>query len=119
MRGTRNFCRGGGGGVQARRPENSLDIVFSVLSLFYSLQRGSKDFIAEKIIFSQESRGGQHFSGGGGVQMLISIETHITCDFPGGGGSGPPIPSGFAHTEGLPSTMPAQLSNGNRCLIFG
>ena len=28
--------------------------------------------------------------GGGGVQMLISIETHITCDFPGG--SGPPIP---------------------------
>ena len=26
--------------------------------------------------------------------MLISIETHITCDFAGGGGggSGPPIP---------------------------
>ena len=21
--------------------------------------------------------------------MLISIETHITCDFPGGGGGGP------------------------------
>ena len=30
--------------------------------------------------------------GGGGVQMLISIETHIrTCYFPGGV-SGPPIP---------------------------
>ena len=30
--------------------------------------------------------GGPTFSrGGGGVQMLISIETHITCDFPGGG----------------------------------
>ena len=28
----------------------------------------------------------------GGVQMLISIETLITCNFPGGGGSGPPIP---------------------------
>ena len=29
----------------------------------------------------------------GGVRMLISIETHITCDFPGGGGwSGSPIP---------------------------
>ena len=28
-----------------------------------------------------------------GVQMLISIETHITCDFTGGGGSpDPPIP---------------------------
>ena len=36
------------------------------------------------------------FLGGGlgGVQILISIETYITCDFSGGGGggSGPPIP---------------------------
>ena len=33
----------------------------------------------------------QFFPGGGGVQMLISIETHIrTCYFPGGM-SGPPI----------------------------
>ena len=33
-----------------------------------------------------------HIFQGGGVQMLISIETHvtITCDFPGG--SGHPIP---------------------------
>ena len=32
------------------------------------------------------------FFQGGGVQMLISIETHIrTCYFPGGA-SGPPIP---------------------------
>ena len=32
-----------------------------------------------------------HFpEGRGGVQMLISIETHITCDFQGG--TGPPIP---------------------------
>ena len=45
-------------------------------------------------------RGSNIFHGGGsifstGVQMLISIETHITCDFPGGGGgvrTGPPIP---------------------------
>ena len=36
-------------------------------------------------------RGGvQLFPGGGGVQMLISIETHITCDFPGGW-SGPTL----------------------------
>ena len=36
--------------------------------------------------------GGPTFSSGG-VQMLISIDTHITCDFPGGGGrSGSPIP---------------------------
>ena len=31
--------------------------------------------------------------GGLGVQILISIETYITCDFSGEGGeSGPPIP---------------------------
>ena len=30
--------------------------------------------------------------GFGGMQILISIETYITCDFSGGGGgSGPPI----------------------------
>ena len=39
------------------------------------------------------------FSRGGGVQMLISIETHIrTCYLPGGV-SGPPIPSGSAHGQ--------------------
>ena len=30
--------------------------------------------------------------GGGGVQMLISIETHMTWDFLGGGGSRPLFP---------------------------
>ena len=37
-------------------------------------------------------QGGSNFFQGEGVQMLISMETHITitCDFPGG--SGPPIP---------------------------
>ena len=87
MRGSRNFCQ-----------------FYLILSLFYSLQRGSNGFIAEKtiLILYQGSRGGPLFPGGGsklfqggGVQMLISIETHIrTCYFPGGGGggSGPPIP---------------------------
>ena len=46
----------------------------------------------EKTILFQGSRGGPTISKcvcvGGGVQMLISIETHITCDFPGGGGRG-------------------------------
>ena len=50
---------------------------FLDLNLFYSLQRALNGFITEK----------------GGIQMLFYIETHITCDFPGGGGgSGPPIP---------------------------
>ena len=43
--------------------------------------------------------GGPTFSrGGGGVQMLISIETHIrTCYFPGGGCPDPLSPSESAH----------------------
>ena len=87
MRGSRNFCQ-----------------FYLVLSLFYSLKRGSNGFIAKKtiLILFKESRGGllfsgggggvQLFPGGGGGQMLISIETHIrTCYFLGGV-SGPPIP---------------------------
>ena len=58
---------GGGGGVEVRRPENSLVNVFLVINLFYSLQSGSNGF-----------------QGAG-----VSKETHITCDFPGAGGSGP------------------------------
>ena len=87
MRGSRDFCQS-----------------YLVLSLFYSLQRGSNGFIAEKTILIryQRSRGGPLFSRGrgggiklfpgGGVQMLISLETHVhTCYFPGGGVSGPNI----------------------------
>ena len=54
--------------------------------------------ISKKTIIFKGFRGGPTFSRGGGsptfsrgVQMLISIETHITYDFPGGGGSEPPI----------------------------
>ena len=51
--------------------------------------------LRRKLYFSKDLEGVHHFPGGvstfsRGVQMLISIETHITCDFPGG--SGPPIP---------------------------
>ena len=51
MRGSRNFCQ-----------------FYLVLSLFYSLQRGSNVFIAEKtiLILYQGSRGGPFFSSGGG-----------------------------------------------------
>ena len=36
--------------------------------------------------------------GGGGVQILISIETYITCDFSGEGGGPDHLSlSGFAH----------------------
>ena len=74
--------------------------------------------------------------GVGGVQILISIETYITCDFSGGGGgggSGPPIPlwnrawvrisncplpchglSFLKVSEGLPAG-----AVGNMCFFFG
>ena len=90
----------------ARRSKNSPDVFLFVLNLFYSLQRGSNSFITEKTILFQGSRGvttfprggGPTFSRGkGGVQMLISIETHITCDFPGG--SGPHIPPLDPHLD--------------------
>ena len=58
MRGSRNFCQ-----------------FYLVLSLFYSLKKGSKGFIAEKtiLILYKGSRGGPLFSGGGGgVQLFFS-----------------------------------------------
>ena len=57
---------GGGGGVWT--------MFFLVINLFYSLQSGSNGFITE-------GRRGTNFFQGVGV----SKETHITCDFPGGG----------------------------------
>ena len=51
MRGSRNFCQ-----------------FYLILSLFYSLQRGSNGFIAEKtiLILYQGSSGDPLFPGGGG-----------------------------------------------------
>ena len=58
MGGSRNFCQ-----------------FYLVLSLFYSLKRGSNGFIAEKtiLILYKRSRGGPLFSGGrgkGGCQLF-------------------------------------------------
>ena len=99
MRGSRDNCQG----VQVLLPENSSDtlgfLFFLVLKLFYSFTEGIQWLFQRKLLFSKVSEGVQLFKGGGatfswgwGFQMLISIETHITCDFPGGGGSGPPTP---------------------------
>ena len=67
---------------------------FLVLSLFY---RSPMVNFKEKYHFSRFRRGPIFSSGGGGGQLfpggskcLFPIETHITCDFPGG--SGPPFP---------------------------
>ena len=60
---------------------------YLVLSLFYSLQRGSNGFIAEKtiLILYQGSRGGPLSSRGGGCQTF-SRGGDVKL-FPGGGGS--------------------------------
>ena len=84
------FVRRGGGGVEAPRPENSLDNVFLVINLFYSLQSGSNGFITEG------RRGSNFFQGVG-----VSKETHITCDFPGGGGPNPLTPLWIRTWDGL------------------
>ena len=85
MRGSRIFCqagREGGGGVEARRPENSLDNGF-----FFSHQL---------ILQFTEWIKRFYYRGEEGVQLLpgvgVSKETHITCDFPGGGGPDPLTP---------------------------
>ena len=83
MHGSRNFCRdkggGGGGGVQVQLPENSSDVFlcFLVLNLFYSFTEGVQWLFKRKTIIFGGFRGGPTFSrgGGGGVQMLVSIET--------------------------------------------
>ena len=54
--------------------------------------------ISKKTIIFQGFRGGPTFSRG--VQMLISIESHLTCDFPGGLRI-PYPPSGFTHESAL------------------
>ena len=99
------FVKGGPGPMARKQPGQRFFFCFFSPQLIYSLQKGSNGFITEKTILFQGSRGGPTFSGGrggpassGGVQILISIEPHITCDFPGG--SGPPIPpSGSAHEQ--------------------
>ena len=107
MCGSRNFHQVGGGGlgVEGPGPPDSKKLgqrcfvifaVFLVLTfnLFNSFTEGTDPrvrwFIFWKTIIFQGSRRGptfygvggrvQLFSGGGGVQMLISVETY--CDFP-------------------------------------
>ena len=94
MRGSRDFCQS-----------------YLVLSLFYSLQRGSNGLFPRKLFlyFTKYPEGVHYFPGGRGcqtfsrgVQMLISLETHVrTCYFPGGGGGCPdPLsPSGSVYGQ--------------------
>ena len=93
MRGSRNFCQ-----------------FYLILSLFYSLQRGSNGFIAEKTILKlyQGSRGGPLFPGGGGSNLFQggpnanfyrNPYTYLLFSRGGGGGPDPLSPSGSAHGQ--------------------
>ena len=97
------FSSGGGGGPGQSDKKSSDNVFFFfffflVLSLFYRSQMVN---FKEIYHFSKFQRGSNIFQGGGGgVQLLpgggsiclFPIETHKTCHFPGGGGSGPPVP---------------------------
>ena len=101
--------RGFGVRRQHVRIQEFLSVLFSpqLILQFTEGTEGSNGFIAEKIILIlyQGSKGVHYFQVGcptfsKGVQMLISIETHIrTCYFPGGGGPDPLSPSGSAHGQ--------------------
>ena len=84
----------GAGGVQTQITEKNSDkgvycCFFCNYIIFFTVQKGRNIY-----------RGGGGGGGGcnflllffffwvGGVQILISIETYITCDFSGGGGGG-------------------------------
>ena len=94
----RNRGRGGGGGVQTQITEKKNSdkgiycwFFFCNYIIFFLRFKRVETFIGGGgggvqlfiiIIFFFFFWGG----GGGGVQILISIETYITCDFSGGGG---------------------------------
>ena len=90
MHGSRNLCQRGREG-EARLPKNNRNnIIFNpqLILQFYRGGGGGGGGGGQAFLGVQLFSGGG--GGGGGVQMLISIKTHITCDFPEG--SGPPVP---------------------------
>ena len=91
MRGSRNF-RQGWVGVQVSLTKKKRSYkFFTFISPQLILQKSNGQF-QRNLSFFKVLKGVQHFPGGGGptfsrgVQCLFPIETHITCDFPGGGG---------------------------------
>ena len=68
--------------------------------IFFTVQKGRNIYRGGggcNFLFIFFFFGGGGVLGGGGVQILISIETYITCDFSGGGGPDHLSLSGFAH----------------------
>ena len=77
MRGSRNFCQGGGGFSRPDCQKPVLTCVFLDLTLFHSFYRGCPMVISKKTIIFHGFRGG-----GGNICQEVQL-------FPGGGGGGP------------------------------
>ena len=94
MRGSRNFRQGGPG----QSDKKALMFFFFFLFFFLVLSLLYRNQIVnfkEIYHFLRFQRGSNIFQWGsnffqGGSNCLFPIETHISCDFPGG--SGPPVP---------------------------
>ena len=92
MRGSRNYRQGGPG--QSGLTKKAFFLFFFSPQLI--LQKSNGQF-QRNLSFFKVPEGVQHFPGGRGSNCLFPIETHITCDFPwGGGGRTPCPPSGSA-----------------------
>ena len=94
MRGSRNFRQGGPGQSEKKSSDNDFFFLFFFVSPQLILQKSNGQF-QRNLSFLKVPEGVQHFPGGGGSNSLFPIETHITCDFPGGVRTPcPPPPSG-------------------------
>ena len=91
MRGSRNFRQGwGGGGGPGQSDKKKALTFFCFFSPQLILQKSNGQFQRNLSLF-KVPEGVQLFPWGGwGSNCLFPIETHISCDFPGG--SGPPVP---------------------------
>ena len=102
------LCWGGGGVVQGRLLENSLNnVFFSFSSAYFIVYKGGQIvyqwFLFQRKLLFPCFRGSSIINPGWstifhevqlfpgwGIQMLFSIETHITCKISGGRGRTPP-----------------------------
>ena len=104
MRGSRNFRQGRVGPGQSDKKALTTLFFFLVISLFYKSQmvnfkenyhfprfkRGFNIFQGGGVSNFFQGGGPTFSRGGGGSNCLFPIETHITCDFPGGPCPPPP-----------------------------
>ena len=115
MRGSRKFRQGGPG--QSDKKALTTFFFFGPQLIFTEV----KWSISKKSIIFQGFRGGPTFSRGGGggptfSSCLFPIETHITCDFPGG--YEPPVPTSGSALAYIPHFIPQLNINFQTAITF-